>query len=264
MPEPTTAATSAVLVPVAAELAKRAIKEGWFGRFKDIFRRRHRILLLGSTGVGKSNFVKSLIDPLPEVIDTLNRTVFPRYHRLKIEAQPFEFIDTPGQAAHAPVRMKEIRRLIRKKANLGVISLVAYGYHEYVADLASAFDSKGKVNPEFLKLHRQYECEFVEAWAPLLIDPTITKWIITLISKADLWWSSRNTVLKFYTNPPYTSPFGGVSELMPAAVPYCSVMRRYFSRGKISLGFDDSDRQNLRADMFRILLEAIGKPESHG
>lgn len=264
MPEPTTATTSALLAPVAVELAKRAIKEGWFERFKDIFRRRHRILLLGSTGVGKSNFVKSLTDPLPEVIDTLNRTAFPKYHRLKIEAQPFEFIDTPGQAAHALVRMREIRKLIRKRANLGVISLVAYGYHEYVADLASAFDKNDKVNPEFLKLHRQYECEFVEAWAPLLIDPAVTQWVITLISKADLWWSSRNAVLKYYTSPPYTSPFGSASELMPAAVPYCSVVRRYFSRGKLSPGFDDLDRQTLRAEMFRILLEAIGKPESHG
>jgi energy-coupling factor transporter ATP-binding protein EcfA2 len=260
MSEPTTS----VLASVAVELAKRATEEGWLDRFRDIFRRKHRVVLLGSTGVGKSNFIKSLVEPLPEVISTLNRTSFPKRHRLKIDAQPFEFIDTPGQVLHAPRRMAEIRRLAGKRGNLGVVSLVAYGYHEYAVDISEVFDSANNVQSAFLETHRQIECDFVKTWSPLLIDPEITQWVITLASKADLWWSSHRQVEQFYSSGAYLQSLGDSGVLRPPVISYCSVVRRFFSRGELSSGFDDNTRQELRANMFRAILEAIGEVESHG
>lgn len=252
-----------VLATVAFEVAARAQEEGWVDRFIDMFRKPHRVIILGSEGVGKSNFIRSLREPLPEVIDALNQTHFPRRHRIKLNAQPFEFVDTPGELVNMR-RSAEIRRLIRRKSKVAVISLVAYGFHEFTnADPDQVFDPEMSVREEFLSTQRAFEIELVRSWAPILMDPDVTKWTITLVSKADLWWSRRKAVRSFYSGGEYVQALGEVGALRPPILFYCSVAKRFYSKADLSPGFDDEVRRSLRAELLRAIFEAAGRVERH-
>ena len=90
-------------------LVKLAAKEGWLDKLRNLFKKKHRVLVLGSTGVGKTVFLKSLTEVLPEAISSLNRTEFAERHAIQIEKQPFIFVDTPGQLFHASRRTTAIR-----------------------------------------------------------------------------------------------------------------------------------------------------------
>lgn len=57
-------------------LLKEAEKQGLIDRLKLIFKAKPRILLLGCTGAGKSNFLKSLTVESPEAIPREARTQF--------------------------------------------------------------------------------------------------------------------------------------------------------------------------------------------
>lgn len=115
---------------VAEEFVKKLIKEGWIKKAFSFFRKKHRFLLLGSTGVGKTNLLKSFQSDTPEVIYYLNRTEFAKKSKAKIESEPFIFIDTPGQIDHKPRRIREIRMAMSRGIS-GIINVVAYGYHEH-------------------------------------------------------------------------------------------------------------------------------------
>src|SRR5215212_1337325 len=107
------------LMPLGAEeiaAAKAAVaivqiaqKQGWLDNLGNLFRRRHYILVLGSTGVGKSNFLASLKTLVPVAIDRMRRTtdVVPTSN-IRLGSDLFRFIDTPGQEFHKPRRMKGI------------------------------------------------------------------------------------------------------------------------------------------------------------
>jgi putative ribosome biogenesis GTPase RsgA len=65
---------------LAVGLLEAAQEQGYLDRLLASFRRKHRILVLGSTGVGKSNLVASLKRQAPRVIDRLERTEFAIRH----------------------------------------------------------------------------------------------------------------------------------------------------------------------------------------
>ena len=90
---------------------------------------KHRILVLGCSGAGKSLFLDSLTEALPGAINRLNRTEFAQKHSVKIGKSPFEFIDKPGQELHHERRMAAIRAAMIKPI-AGLINVVAYGFHE--------------------------------------------------------------------------------------------------------------------------------------
>ena len=84
----------------AIELIKLARKQGWLDNLFSALRKKHRVLVLGTTGAGKTNLLASLTEAVPQAIDEINRTEFVKERALKIAKQPFIFIDTPGQAQH--------------------------------------------------------------------------------------------------------------------------------------------------------------------
>ena len=86
---------------IAIKLFELAKRQGWLDRLASSFKKKHRILVLGCTGVGKSQFVESLTEAMPAAIDRLNRTEFAQKHSIKIGKTPFEFIDHRGNCCTA-------------------------------------------------------------------------------------------------------------------------------------------------------------------
>lgn len=241
----------------AVELIKLAIKQGWFQKLIDAFKTKHKVLVLGSTGVGKTNLIESITDITPEAIHHMNRTEFTKKHHIKISKNPFVFIDTPGQAAHKHQRREGILEVLKSPV-AGIINVVSYGYHEYRIGSSDVFDEDGNIYGDFLQRHRQMEIDALNEWIPVLGSPEIVKWVVTVVSKADLWWDEKNKVIKYYESGEYFNNLGDAKSIHHVAE-YCSVVHRFFGKGKISAIFDDAERIRTRVNLLRMLTEAIGK-----
>ncbi|MCF8070683.1 MAG: 50S ribosome-binding GTPase [Deltaproteobacteria bacterium] len=241
---------------VAEKLIKIAIKQGWFDKLVTVFQKKHKILLLGSTGVGKTNLVQSLTEITPKAIHHMNRTEFIKKQHIKIAKKPFVLIDTPGQAEHKYYRKEGMLDVMKEKIS-GIINVVSYGYHEYRIGVDKVYRKDGSFRANFLKRHRENEIEAIKKWTPLLGTPELIKWIITVVTKADLWWDYRESILQFYEQGKYYDNLGEAKSIHHV-VEYCSVIHKFYGKGRVSGLFDDSDRIRLQVNLLRTLTESIG------
>lgn len=251
--------SATAIAGAAVEVMTLAVEQGWFEKLRNSLRKRQRIIIVGSSGVGKTNFLKAVAEPLPDAIDAINRSEFAKRHRLSIARQAFEFLDIPGQRLHEARAKAAIRDVLKKKGRVGVISMNAFGYHEYGVARKEAFGEDGNVSAAFLEAHRRLEIDYLHMWTPLLADPAVTSFLINVVSKADLWWDQRDTVLQHYESGDYHRALGDARALYPITVSFCSVIHKFFGRMSLEGSFDDPLKKRLRAHVFQTILEAIGR-----
>jgi predicted GTPase len=103
-----------------------AEKNGWLDKLLIALAQSNNLLILGSTGVGKTQLRESIKSVNTELIDPQHRTEFPVLDRLTINKNLFELVDLPGQELHASRRMQAVREALRK-SRVGVINVVCYG-----------------------------------------------------------------------------------------------------------------------------------------
>jgi energy-coupling factor transporter ATP-binding protein EcfA2 len=242
----------------AIELVELAHKQGWFGKLLTALKTKHRVLVLGSTGSGKTLFLDSLSESIPKAIDLLSRTEFIEDRSLQIEKRPFIFIDTPGQVGHESLRKREILKAM-KTGVAGVINVVSYGYHESRVYDASETLSKGKADGSFLQRQRDEEIRQLSEWTELLGGHETTGWLITVVTKADLWWDRRKEVMSHYEVGPYFQALGSAQRLTPVVLEYCSVFQKFYEKSPMSGNFQDGDRVRARAHLLRGVLAAVAR-----
>lgn len=260
MPEPisTTILTGAKAATTAISLSKQAKELGLLDRLINAFKKKHKILVLGATGVGKSQLMNSLVNEMPQAISNMNRTEFKDDIYLKISTNIFVFVDTPGQEHHKSRRMEAIRDAMKEGVE-GIINVVSYGYHESRVGKNVVFDDKGKIKQEFLKERRKVEIDLLKEWTELLGDKETSKWLITLVNKADLWWHDKEKILSYYETGQYSKSLGSAKILSPSVVSYCAVFHKFYGESPISGFFDDKDRVNAKENLLAQLISAIGK-----
>jgi energy-coupling factor transporter ATP-binding protein EcfA2 len=240
----------------ALEFVKLAHKEGWLDRLIASLKKKHNILVLGSTGVGKTNLLRSLSQYMPDAIDALSRTEYVTKERLAIGNQPFVFIDTPGQIEHRSRRIRAVREAMAAGID-GVINVGCFGYHEYRIGKQEALSNTDVIKEDFLERHRQVEIAALDEWTPILGGLGTAKWLITVVSKADLWWDRRDEVIRHYVNGPYHVALGEATTLDPAVLEYCSVFHKFYGDGAMAGTFDEGDRIRARVHLLTQLLRAI-------
>ncbi|WP_233846360.1 GTPase domain-containing protein [Paraburkholderia sp. HD33-4] len=248
---------------VAVDFLKLAKKEGWLDQALSAFKHKHNILVLGSTGVGKTNFLQSLTTLTPAAIDHMNRTEFAQKHKIKIAKEPFIFLDTPGELGKAPLRKKAIREAMAKKIT-GVINVVAYGYHEHRTPEKDVVNDQGIVDEAYLDAHRKLEVSALAEWVELLGDREQIDWAITIVTKADLWWHKKEEVFSHYQSGDYYQRLGSLSAMAPAVVEYSSVFHKFYGEGRLSGEFDDKNRERARGQLLNTLLQSVGKGSLNG
>ncbi len=244
----------------AVDIYKLAKELGWIDKLKTFWKKKKRIIVLGSTGAGKTQFIDSMQQLIPQLILNTQRTAFPLDRVLSLAGELFEITDTPGQSSHRSRRMDAIRDAM-KDAD-GVINVVSYGYHEWDVSADEAITKQGTAKLQFLKDHREIETTAAAEWADLLSSGLKNPWLITLVSKADLWWDQRDDVKRHYESGSYHKGLGPAQDMNPTVCLYSSIRHRFFDRAPLSGTFDDAERLRLRADFFRVLFEAIGKTSS--
>lgn len=156
--------------------------------------------------------------------------------------------------------MTAIREALAAKGGIsGVINIVSYGYHEYHLDRGSVFNADGSIRPEYLQRHRQEEISQLSEWNSLLGSPLTAKWLITLVTKADLWWDHRKDVVDHYKTGPYFAALGDAKSLQPKVIEYSSVFARFYNTAPMSGFFAQDDRTLLQNHFVEALLAALLK-----
>lgn len=248
------------LVKAVGEVAKLAKEQGWLDSLWTSLRKKPKVLLLGCTGTGKTSFMNSLeSEVVPQAIDLMNRTQTVSRNRRKLSKQPFEFIDVPGQDSHKSERIKAIRTAASEKVgSLGIINVVSYGYHELRG--SKPVIENGKVDSGFLETRRKAEIKALREWTSTLCGQGgVAGWVITLITKADLWWSFRDEVIEYYESGAYFDRLGEAQQVHHIVLPYCSVIQMYYGAGETSGRFQDSDRKKAKAHLIETILAETGK-----
>jgi hypothetical protein len=253
------AAEIALAIEVGAALWRASEDLKLTEKIRDSLRGKETLLILGSTGAGKTNLIVSLNSAagLVPAIWREDRTEATMKQNVRISQQPFRVIDTPGQDLHQSDRLREVREAAARP-QIRIINVVSYGYHEYATQTSNAVTEDGHPRPEFLKRHRDEEIAALREWITSLGDRSITKWVLTAVTKADLWWDDRVTVLDHYASGEYADTIKSIdSGLQHSVLPYCSVTHRFYDKVNINGSFDDAQR--IRANIhFLEQLAAMG------
>lgn len=226
-------------------------------------KKKHRFVVFGSSGTGKSNLLSSIDNPLASAISRHDRTKANRTVPLTIAGEPFVFVDTPGQEPFRDERDKVIQAaqkepLFRRKRFRGILNVVSYGYHEAKeTKLSNVFEDDLQVKEVYLAGARQWEIEQVDEWFRLLARPDRVDWIITVVTKADLWWEKQDEVLEYYKQGQYGE------KIKSANVPhrvfsYCSVLHKFYEKQPLPGFLDDDGKRIIQAQFFKDMLEITG------
>lgn len=124
----------------------------------------------------------------------------------KLGSSFFRFIDTPGETEHIDKR-REAYRIAQISKSVGIINVVSYGHYEGLAPLSEAIKD-GKASQEFLEMRQKVEENMIREWTPFLCGQGgSAKWLITVVTKADLWWEEGpdQKVLAYYRNGQYAT-----------------------------------------------------------
>lgn len=211
-------------------------------------------MILGSTGVGKTLFRNSLTELIAEFIDRTDRTTFSNTQQLKIGDELFRLVDTPGQRFHDSRRFNAIRAASAGGVD-GIINVVSFGYHEYNSATLPAIDAAGVTDLGFLERHRKIEIEALKEWTPFF-TPSVARWMMTVITKADLWWDEKESVISHYSDGIYSSQSKSVNAT-PIVLPYCGRVHRFYDQGRVSGAFDDTDRIRLRQQLLSVIVSSV-------
>ncbi|MCX7113105.1 MAG: Rab family GTPase [Proteobacteria bacterium] len=243
-------------IEIAKQIYDLAKEQGWIKQLLSIYKKKYKVLVLGSSGVGKTNLLQSLTKLLPEVIHYSTRTTGTPKSSIEISNIPFLFIDTPGQENHESVRKSAIREHCGS-LDL-VINVVCYGYHEYARGKEQAITHTGEINPEYVKANREREIEALQEWNNILGGNAPYR-LLTVITKADIWWNSREDVYDHYEKGEYFANLGAAQQLTPVITPHSSIFHKFYGIGSLSGNFDEQDRTLSRANLLKSIVELVGK-----
>jgi hypothetical protein len=124
----------------------------------------------------------------------------------------------PGQERRLEERPQvELRRRIAAGDAVGVINVVSYGYHSFaeIGFERHKLYQPGMSPEEFLKVYiaarRRDEMRALEALKPYLTAAPSRVWMLTLVTKQDLWWAERREVSEHYSAGEYQAQIDDIT-----------------------------------------------------
>jgi len=246
-------------IPYAKQVYSILRDVGAIERVKDWLARRtsQQVLVLGASGAGKSSFLNLLSGENPS-ITRLERTTKSRTVTGKIENSYFRLMDTPGQP-DAVYRHERRRAILEsaKERRLGIINVVAYGYHEETIKLSEAVTNKS-ARETFLNDRRKLEMDLLAEWNDLLCgEGGAAAWLVTVVTKADLWWtaSAEEPALSYYQTGPYFEALGAARRLPHDVRSYSSQNQLFYNKVPMSGFYTDEQRASDHSRLIAKLLE---------
>ncbi len=202
-----TAIETSVIIK-AAEIALNTDPKFWKNLTKWFSKEGKEILVLGSSGVGKTQFIHSLSEKTKNTVSNM-RTEVSSPIEAKVNKTPFRWIDTVGQPTQKGEREGVFEKNLQNENLVGIINVVSFGYHQIGKPYDNVFDGESfEVKEDFLETNRQTELSYLQEWLPFLHISKV-KWIITLVNKIDIWKRDCVKAEQHYTNTesPYQQAF---------------------------------------------------------
>lgn len=167
-----------------------------------------RIAIFGPGGTGKTTLGQFLSGKLDFSATKYKQSVEVEEFSLK-----GDFVCTlivpPGQARRAITTWPSLYRSLAEGKSAGVINVVCAGYHSFAEGSyqETKYFTPGMSKAEFLQTYlracRERELEIIADLTPRLLDAKQRIWMITLVTKQDLWWNDRAGVEDLYENSQY-------------------------------------------------------------
>lgn len=218
-----------------------------------LFIKKKKILLFGNSGTGKSQFIEELRGNVTTAI----RTHATQKFKIPVANLPTVFIDVPGQAGYTYQRREQVDFIIQDGVE-GIINIVDYGYHEIeTPNISQPIFIENKVNKHILEVNRNLELEQLAEWLPRISPNKNIKWIINLITKADVWWDDRIEVQNYYHSLEYGEKFRPFTNFMSVVnLPFCSIIKPYYKEFS-SPRFGEIEKKALKSLFFTTLTGLI-------
>lgn len=168
------------------------------------------LLIIGPGGVGKSLLASFLADDFSQLAEgRADYTESLRVEEFHLTEPGAAIIVPPGQKRHRDYTWLELEQGIVAGRFSGIMLVCAFGYHSIgqfsYKDLAGYRPGDEQ---EFLAQHlrrcRQDEIQVVRRLAPLIARAPNRQWLLTVVTKQDLWADSSGRVERHYT----TGAFG--------------------------------------------------------
>ncbi|RIJ24418.1 hypothetical protein D1224_09330 [Henriciella barbarensis] len=219
------------------------------------------VLVLGASGTGKSAFLKKIIGDEP-FIHRHQRSPDVETESGKLGNCLFRLQTTPGQVdeVHSKNRIGAIREAAASK-NLGIINVVSFGYHEGLADTKEVFDG-AEVRASYLEGRRDLELKLANEWSNFLCGQGgAAKWIITVITKADIWWGTelQPAVMEYYSNGAYVKALGQGANLPHSVLTYSTLNQKFYGVLPLSGQYEDDLRSMDHKRLVATMIEYASK-----
>lgn len=251
------------IIPILRETHLLLQKAGAYDRVMAFLKRKNAypVVFLGASGAGKTALLRSLVG-LPSNIRREDRTDEVQAVKKKLGESYIEVIDTPGEEEHKSKRDVFFRELLKRKS-VGVVNVVSFGYHEGNTAQAIAVDGQ-KVSESFLAARRQVEIKRAAEWVgPISGRGGCVSWILTVATKADLWWEAGadQPVLQYYGSKPYMEAFSASDEVPHSVKSYSSLNHLFYDKAPMSGFYSDARRAE---DHKALLSHLLDKASEHG
>ncbi len=254
------------------------IRQSVVRAFNHIKRGHIGIMTFGTGGTGKTTLGHLFTQGFT------NQNKVPTYDRsINIEEfkMPGDLVCTmytaPGQERHQEEEnasegsnwSKLYQRIARSKS-VGIINVVSFGYHSIrTLDYTETnIYKEGMSQEEFLQLHLEKrklkEVEALSEIVPHVSAAPGKVWMMTVVTKQDLWWNERIDVERFYRQGAYHKEIEKIKSRLGAAnfqhefVSVSLVMDNFTTGNKRLLkpntaGYDDNLRLLNQANLARVM-----------
>lgn len=232
------------------------------------------ILVVGPGGAGKSTLGKILSNG-PGVYEP------PALYKESLTTETLSLrgdvaatlVVAPGQALRRRRTWPALLRDLTNGQSCGMINVVAYGYHSIEGELSHkhlpAFKQRmtaKKFMEGYTAEKQNLELEVLRELQPHLISAPGKIWMLTIVTKQDLWWTDRLAVRRHYESGSYRELIDQIeqqrgSERFVHEYLSASLVMQNFTSGQNELlaktvsGYDDV----LQTANLQLVFDAVGR-----
>lgn len=229
------------------------------------------VIVFGPGGTGKSTLGRLLIGEHKPGSATA------KYQEsISIEKLPLggdlvgQVLVAPGQGERRARTWTQLYQDLASGKSVGIVNVVSWGYHAFAnptyRELGVYKDgmTQEQVLEAFLQQQRDVELQILRELEPHLSTAKGKLWMVTLITKEDLWWKRRADVEQYYRQGEYAEQIQAIAQKRGAnqfthehVCASLAISNMTTDAGERFFVTAEGYDQNIQADHLQRLLDAI-------